>query len=178
MVAAVPEPTRGFALIPTGTRARDVPAAIEILSGGHPVPSADGFAASRRILSAARSLSEGDSLLYLVSGGTSALFEVPRAGLADADVARVYELLLGSGAPIEQMNAVRSALSEVKRGGLARAAYPARVRTLAVSDVIGDDPAVIGSGPTVNRPVDPAEAVTVLERCGLWSRVPEPMTAG
>ena len=172
MAAGVPGLGAGLVLVPPGVPLPALPSSVTVLQGGHPVPSREGLAASRRILDAVAALGRGDCLLYLVSGGTSALLEVPRPGLDDDDVIRVYRLLLGSGAPIEEVNLVRGALSKVKHGGLARAAYPAVVRTLVVSDVIGDDPAVVGSGPTVGSAATAAEAVAVLERHGLWPRVP------
>jgi glycerate-2-kinase len=129
------------------------------------------MAASRTILRAVEGLGGGDLLVYLISGGSSSLFEVPAPGLAADDLIEAYDLLLGCGAPIADVNAIRSVLSAVKAGGLARAAYPARVLTLAVSDVIGDEAAVIGSGPTVAAP--PRTSCTALAaKWGLTERLP------
>ncbi len=177
MVSALPRRAEGFAIVPGGYRGRALPQGIEVLAADHPVPSRRGFAASRRVLAAVEKLGRDDTLLYLISGGTSALFEVPAAGLDDDEVIAVYRLLLASGAPIEEINTVRASLSAVKAGGLARAAAPANSLTLAVSDVAGDDPATIGSGPTVARPCSAGEAVAVLERWGLWPECPESLCA-
>jgi glycerate 2-kinase len=175
MIRGVGEAARGFCLLPTALDAGVLPPTVEVLRGGHPVPTAAGIDASRRILDAVAALSRGQRLLYLVSGGTSALFEVPAAGIDVDALIEVYAMLLGCGAPIEEINAVRRAMSTIKGGGLARAAAPAAVLTLAVSDVGGDHPEVIGSGPTVEsstRTGTAREAVAVLRERGLWSRVP------
>lgn len=140
----------GFVLSPATLTTDPSPSSdFEYLVGGHPVPTHEGFAASRRILEAATRLDEGDCLLFLLSGGASALFEVPVDGFADDDAIAVYEALVRSGLGIEEINTVRAALSQVKAGRLAAAARPAEVVTLAISDVVGDVPAAIGSGPTV-----------------------------
>jgi len=172
MARALGKNARGFVLAPAGADVGGLPAGMEVVPGDHPVPSVRGLASSRRIMTAVARLGEHERLLYMISGGTSALFEVPCTGLVDADTIATYELLLGCGAPIEEINVVRRRLSLVKGGGLARAAYPARVLTLAVSDVDCDDQATIGSGPTVDV-CDPSDAATaVLERHGLIGSVP------
>ncbi|MGR3540886.1 MAG: glycerate kinase type-2 family protein [Hasllibacter sp.] len=122
---------------------------IEGAEGAHPVPDAAGAAATRRMLEAADGLGEGDLLLFLVSGGASALLTAPRAPLTLGDMAAVNEALLASGLAIGEMNLVRRQLDAAKGGHLAARAHPARTVTLAISDVPGDDPALIGSGPTV-----------------------------
>jgi glycerate 2-kinase len=159
---------RGLCLLP---EAADATAAAElgyeILRGGHPVPTGRGLAASRRILAQVSALGREQRLLYLVSGGTSALLEVPREGLASGALIDAYRVLLLCGAPIEELNLLRRALSAVKGGGLARAAAPAEVDTLAVSDVVGDDPLVIGSGPTVAGEVDVRELAHLVARYDL-----------
>ncbi len=172
MVRGLGRPVSGFALVAEGVAAADLPDTVEVLTGGHPLPTSQGLRASRRILDAVGRLGAGDTLLYLVSGGSSALFEVPRPGLADDELIEAYRVLLGAGAPIGEMNLVRTRLSLVKGGGLARAAYPARVVTVSVSDVIGDDPATIGSGPSV--PADPSasDAALVLDRHALADALP------
>ncbi len=131
---------------------------------------------SRRILEAAGRLGERNTLLYLVSGGTSSLLEVPAPGISEGDLIEAYGQLLLSGAPIAEINSVRRSLSAVKGGGLARAAYPARVVTLAVSDVAGDDPEVIGSGPTVSPEPGP-DPREVVDRLGLAESLPESVVA-
>ena len=128
----------------------DCPTArIRVLQSSHPVPDANSEAAARAILAAVAGLAPNDLVLVLMSGGASALLELPADGLTLDDMKAVNAALLASGAPIGAMNAVRKHLSAIKGGRLAAAAAPARVVTLAISDVPGDDPATIGSGPTV-----------------------------
>lgn len=137
-------------------------------SAAHPVPDAAGVAATQAILSAVSGLGPDDLVLALISGGASALLVAPTVPLADKQV--VNAALLASGAPIGQMNVVRKHLSRVKGGQLAAVAHPAPVLALMISDVPGDDPAMIGSGPTVSELSPPAEAAAILDR---WS-VPVP----
>jgi hydroxypyruvate reductase len=122
---------------------------IEIVEAAHPVPDAAGEAAARRMLDLVQGLSADDLVLCLMSGGASALLALPAPGLSLTDKQAVTRGLLKSGATISEMNTVRKHLSANKGGRLAAAAYPARIATFAISDVPGDDPAVIGSGPTV-----------------------------
>ncbi|HYZ61011.1 MAG TPA: glycerate kinase, partial [Acetobacteraceae bacterium] len=122
---------------------------IEVIEASHPVPDANSERGARRVLEAVQGLGPEDLVLTLMSGGASALLELPGPGLTLKDMIAVNRALLASGAPIEEMNAVRKHLSAIKGGRLAAAAAPARVVTLALSDVPGDDPAVIGSGPTI-----------------------------
>ncbi len=140
---------------------------IEIVEAAHPVPDAEGRAAARRILDLVRGCGEGDLVLCLISGGGSALLALPAEGLTLADKQAVNRALLASGATISEMNAVRKHLSAVKGGRLAAAAWPARLVTLAISDVPGDDPAVIASGPTVPDPTTFADARAVLAKYGI-----------
>jgi glycerate 2-kinase len=140
---------------------------IKVLESSHPVPDAAGEAAARRILAAVRGLGPDDLVVALISGGASALMPLPAAGLTLADKQAVNRALLASGATIAEMNCVRKHLSAIKGGRLAAAAAPARVLTLAISDVPGDDPAVIGSGPTVPDPTSFAEARAILARYGI-----------
>jgi hydroxypyruvate reductase len=139
-------------------------ARIEVVEAAHPVPDAAGEGAARRILALAAGAGEGDLVLCLISGGASALLTLPAAGLTLDDKQAVNRALLASGADITQMNAVRKHLSAVKGGRLAAAAHPAKVVSLLISDVPGDDPAVIGSGPTVPDPSTIADALAILER--------------
>lgn len=122
---------------------------IEVIEASHPVPDASSVHGARRVLESVQGLGPDDLVLVLMSGGASALLELPGPGLTLQDMIRVNRALLASGAPIEEMNAVRKHLSAIKGGRLAAAAAPARVVTLAISDVPGDDPATIGSGPTI-----------------------------
>jgi len=122
---------------------------IRVIESSHPVPDANSVLAAQAMLDAVRGLGPDDLVLALMSGGGSALAVLPAPGLSLADKQAVNAALLRSGAPISEMNAVRKHLSAFKGGRLAAAAAPARVVTLAISDVPGDDPGVIGSGPTV-----------------------------
>lgn len=137
---------------------------IEIVEAAHPVPDAAGFQATARMLDLLHGLDEGDFVLALISGGASALLVAPVEGVTLAQKQAVNAALLASGAPIDRMNAVRKHLSRVKGGQLAAAAWPARLLALLISDVPGDDPADIGSGPTVGDAATLAEARAVLER--------------
>lgn len=122
---------------------------IEVVEAAHPVPDQKGIDAANRILTMVEGLSADDLVLCLISGGGSALLSIPARGITLAEKQDINRQLLKSGAPIDAMNTVRKHLSAIKGGRLARAAYPARVVTLAISDVPGDDPAIIASGPTV-----------------------------
>jgi hydroxypyruvate reductase len=119
---------------------------LEAMEGGHPVPTAGSLAAGRRLLDVIDAAPPGQDILFLISGGASSLVEVPMAGLDEAGLARANAWLLGSGLPIDAVNRVRKALSRVKGGGLLGRLGDRAVRALAISDVPGDDPAVIGSG--------------------------------
>lgn len=137
---------------------------VEVVEAAHPVPDAAGEAATERMLSLLRTLGEGDFVLALISGGASALLVAPAPGVTLADKRALNAAMLASGAPISAMNTVRKHLSRVKGGQLAAAAHPARMLALMISDVPGDEPAVIGSGPTVGEPSTPAEALAILDR--------------
>jgi hydroxypyruvate reductase len=137
---------------------------VEVLESSHPVPDANGEIAARRILETVRGLRADDLVLALISGGASALLPLPAPGLTLADKQAMNRALLASGATISEMNTVRKHLSGIKGGRLAAAAAPARVVTLAISDVPGDDPAVIGSGPTVPDPSTFADTRAILAR--------------
>ena len=135
---------------------------IEIVEAAHPVPDPAGEAATRRMLDLLAGLGEHDFVLALISGGASALLVAPAEGVTLAEKQAVNAALLASGAPIARMNTLRKHLSRVKGGQLAAAAYPARMLALMISDVPGDDPAFIGSGPTVGDATTPADARAVL----------------
>jgi hydroxypyruvate reductase len=122
---------------------------IEIIEAAHPVPDAAGLEASRRLLEKVRGLTADDLVVALISGGGSALLPSPAPGLTLADEIAVNEALLASGAPIAAMNTIRKHVSTIKGGRLAAAAHPARVVSLVVSDIPGDNPALVASGPTV-----------------------------
>ncbi len=137
---------------------------IEVVEAGHPLPDEAGQGAAYRFLSAAAGLGPDDLLLFLLSGGASALLVEPQPGLGLADKRAINRALLAGGAPIAEINCLRKHLSAIKGGRLAAAAAPARVVTLAISDVPGDDPAVIGSGPTSGDPTSCADALAVADR--------------
>jgi len=135
---------------------------IEIVEAAHPVPDAAGAAATARMLARLKELGPDDVVLALISGGASALLVAPVEGVTLAQKQALNAALLASGAPIDRMNTVRKHLSRVKGGQLAAAAWPARMLTLMISDVPGDDPAMIGSGPTVGEASHAADALAVL----------------
>lgn len=146
---------------------------IEIVEAAHPVPDQAGVDATARMLKLLAGRTEDDFVLALISGGASALLCAPAEGVTLAEKQQVNAALLASGAPILAMNTVRKHLSRVKGGQLAAAAYPARMLTLMISDVPGDDPAFIGSGPTVGDATRPDDARAILDR---W-RIPVPDAA-
>ncbi len=137
---------------------------IRVAESGHPVPDAASLAAAEEALRLASNATADDLVLVLLSGGASANWVAPAAGLTFAEKQTLNRTLLKSGAAIGEINAVRKHLSRIKGGRLGRLAFPARVVTLAVSDVSGDDPAVIGSGPTVPDPTTLDDARAVLAR--------------
>lgn len=137
---------------------------IRIVEAAHPVPDVAGMQAAEDILAAVQNLTPDDLVLALISGGGSALLTLPAEGITLADKQAVNAALLASGAPIHAMNTVRKALSRIKGGKLAQAAAPARVVTLVISDVPGDDPAIIASGPTVPSTTTAADALQFLQQ--------------
>jgi len=154
------------------THGADLPAPppdrrIALRFASHPVPDAGGAAAAAEMLAMVRGLTPEDLVLFLVSGGGSALSTLPAPGLTLEDLMAVNQELLRSGAPIGEMNCIRKHLSAFSGGRLAAAAHPARVVTLAISDVPGDDPAVIASGPTVPDPTTFAEARALVAHYGM-----------
>ena len=140
---------------------------IEVVEAAHPVPDQAGRKAAARILETIQGLNADDLVLCLISGGGSALLALPAPGLTLEDKQGINRALLASGANIAQMNCVRKHLSAIKGGRLAAAAAPARVVTLVISDVPGDDPAIIASGPTVPDPTTLDDARAILERYGI-----------
>ncbi len=148
---------------------------IEVIEAAHPVPDANSERGARQVLAAVRGLGPDDLVVALISGGGSALMALPAEGLTLADKQAVNRALLTSGATISEMNCVRKHLSAIKGGRLAAAAAPARVVTLAISDVPGDDPEVIASGPTVPDATTFAQARGLLARHGI---VPSPAVSG
>ena len=143
-----------------GRPTQDIP----VIEAGHPLPDAAGISATKRALALADAADADDLVLVLLSGGASANWIAPAAGLALEEKQAVTRALLRSGAAIGEMNAVRKHLSRIKGGRLAARAHPAKLVTLAISDVPGDDPAVIGSGPTVPDPTTLADARAVVAK--------------
>jgi hydroxypyruvate reductase len=140
---------------------------IQVLEAAHPVPDAAGEAAAQHMIALARSAGPDDLVLFLLSGGGSALLAAPAEGLTLADKQALTKALLACGATIHEINCVRKHLSAVKGGRLAASVHPARLLTLAISDVPGDDPAVIASGPTVADPTTFADARAILDKYGV-----------
>ena len=152
------------------------PGRIEVVEAAHPVPDAAGLRAAERIVALAQGLTADDLLLCLISGGGSALLTLPAAGVSLEDKRAINKALLASGAAIDEMNCVRKHLSAVKGGRLGALAAPAPVLTLLISDVPGDDPAIVASGPTVPDPSTCADALAILRRYAI--DVPEAVRAG
>jgi hydroxypyruvate reductase len=148
-------------------RPAGLPQRIEVVEAAHPVPDAAGLQAAQRILALTQGLTADDLVLCLISGGGSALLTLPAEGLTLDDMQRINRGLLESGAHIGEMNCVRKHLSRIQGGRLAAACAPARVVTLAISDVPGDDPATIASGPTVPDATTCAQALALLRRDGI-----------
>ena len=148
---------------------------VRFAAAGHPVPDIFSLSAAREILSLLERAGKGDLVVALVSGGGSAMLSSPAAGITMEEKAETFRLLLRAGADIASFNAVRKHLSEVKGGLLARAAQPATAWALLLSDVPGDDPSVIASGPFSPDPTTYADAIGVLERYGIYYAVPSPV---
>ncbi len=160
-----PHPLEGLVVVPDGHAVACT--RITIVEAAHPVPDERGMAAARRMLELVRPLGAKDLVIALISGGGSALLTLPADGLTLADKQAVNRALLAAGATIHEINSVRKHLSAIKGGRLAAAAFPAPTLTLAISDVPGDDPAVIASGPTVADPTSCADALAVLAHYGI-----------
>jgi len=162
----------GLVVIPHGYPADGLQGTgLRVLHTGHPVPDLAGVRAAEAVASAAAGLQEPDCLLFLVSGGASALLPSPAPPLTLEDLVQTTRLLLASGASIQELNTVRKHLGRIGGGQLAQSCAGSVV-TLAISDVVGDDLSVIGSGPTVSDPSTFGQAQEILERRGLSARVP------
>ena len=149
-----------------------LPPRLRVHEAGHPIPDERGTTATDLAIAALNRLDDVIAVLALISGGGSALLEAPRPGVSLADLAQTTDLLLRAGAPIDALNAVRSPLSRVKAGGLRAAAPRNAWATLILSDVLGNDPRIIASGPTVPGGGDPRLALEVIERFGVLWQVP------
>jgi len=171
-------PLRGVVVVPPG-HAEDC-RFVDVRFAAHPVPDESCIAASEAVLKAVAGLSEQDTVICLLSGGGSSLLTLPLPGIALADKQRITQALLRSGAAIHEINCVRKQLSAIKGGKLAAACAPARVITLVISDVQGNDVAVVASGPTVANGTTVADAVSILGRYGIpvSNNIIEAMRAG
>ena len=154
-----------------------LPNRMQVVHAGHPLPDAGSLLAGQSALDLARRARAGDLVLALISGGGSAMAECLVPGLELEDVRRLTGILLHAGAPITAINLVRSELSLLKAGGLAHAAAPARLVGLLFSDVVGDDPASIASGPTVTLAPHPPAGERTLKRIGIWDLAPPTVRA-
>ncbi|HEX7519450.1 MAG TPA: glycerate kinase [Candidatus Deferrimicrobium sp.] len=160
----------GMIAVPRGAEGQSGP--VQFAAAGHPVPDIFSLTAAREILSLLESSGEGDLVVALMSGGGSAMLSAPAAGITMEEKAETFRFLLRAGADIASFNAVRKHLSDVKGGLLARIAQPATVWALLLSDVPGDDPSVIASGPFSPDPTTFSDAIGVLERYGIFYAVP------
>ena len=145
---------------------------IDVVEAGHPLPDETGLEASNRVIALVQGAQQDDLVICLISGGGSALLVSPREGISLQDKQDVTERLLKSGAPIQEVNAVRKHISRVKGGGLARSAYPATVVSLILSDVVHDPVEAIASGPTAPDSTTYADCIRILQRYELWRAIP------
>ena len=152
----------GLVICPYGSKLRTQH--IEVVEAGHPVPNQNGIDATRRIVELAQAAGAQDLVLALISGGGSALLTLPRDGITWREYRKITTALLKSGANIEDINTVRKHLSAVKGGRLGQIAEPAKLVTLAISDVVGDAPEIIASGPTVPDRTSASDALKILKR--------------
>ena len=136
---------------------------VEVNEAAHPEPDANGLLASKRIFNVATNSSEKDHVVFLISGGASSLLTLPLSGISFEEKQRINKELLISGAPIDEMNIVRRSLSQLKGGRLAKAIFPAQLTTYMISDIPGDDPAYIGSGPTIQANGSNQDSIAILE---------------
>ena len=148
---------------------------VEVVEASHPIPDVRGCAAAERIVALVEDANEEDLVIVLISGGGSALLPLPAPGITLSDLAATNELLLLSGAKIQEINTVRKHLSQVKGGQLARHAFPAQVLALVLSDVPGDPLHAIASGPTVGDPTTFHQAEQILRQYHVWSDLPNPV---
>jgi hydroxypyruvate reductase len=149
-----------------------LPAGFEILQGSHPLPGQASLDAGKKLVEYCKNCQEGELVLGVISGGASALIELPAEGLNLQDLQKTTELLMASGATIHEMNSIRKHLSKIKGGRLAREIFPAASVNFILSDVVGDDLTVIGSGPTVADNTTFSDAWRVVEKYSLASKLP------
>lgn len=155
----------GMVIVPYGHTADC--RSIQVIEAGHPVPDSAGKAASEQMMQSVAGLTASDSIICLLSGGGSALLSLPAPGISFEEKQSINRALLRSGAAIHEINAVRKKLSAVKGGQLAAAADPARILTLVISDVPGNDPSLVASGPTIPDNGSPSDALHLLDRYGI-----------
>ena len=151
----------------------DIDSRLHFLRASHPIPDMRSLAAGEKILELLAKTTADDLVLFLISGGGSALMTVPEKGISLADMEQLTSLLLGCGARIDEINTLRRALDRVKGGGLARAAYPAQTISLILSDVVNSPLEAIASGPTVPNPTTRRDALAILEKYDLISKTPQ-----
>lgn len=171
-VAALGDRLAGGIVIAPADHGVELPSTLSTYGGGHPVPNAQGVEGARALRALAEGLGADEVLLCLISGGGSALMTLPPDGVSLAEVQATTRALLHAGATIGELNGVRKHLDQLKGGRLARAAIPARVVALVLSDVVGDRLDVIASGPVTPDPTTFADALEVLERRGVWPQLP------
>lgn len=153
-----------------------LPTHVEIVESGHPIPSEEGAGTGARMLDLLRGYGSDDLVVVLISGGASALLPTPVPGITIEDVSRTTDTLLRSGASIQEINTIRKHLTAIGGGRLAQAAYPATVINYIISDVIGNNPSFIGSGPCAPDDTTLRDARNVIDLYGLWDKLPEPVT--
>jgi hydroxypyruvate reductase len=164
--------TAGLVIVKEGHAGGSLPPVVAVLEAGHPVPDGRGVAGANRLIELLAQTTADDLVICLISGGGSALLHLPAPGLSLEDLQSFTQVLLASGASINELNTLRKHLEQLKGGALARLAAPAQVVTLILSDVVGNPLDIIASGPTVPDPGTFAEAYNVLERYGIQGRVP------
>lgn len=164
--------TGGTVNILKGTMPRTPPQKVKLVEASHPIPDEPGMEGSRRMLDLVSGLGQQTLVICVISGGGSALMPLPAEGVTLGELQEITQLLLKSGATIQELNAVRKHLSAIKGGQLARAAYPARVISLIISDVVGDRLDTIASGPTYPDATTYSEVLSVLKKYGLEEKAP------
>lgn len=163
--------TKGLVVVPYGGT-YSLPKNVEVVFAGHPHPDKNSIYAAQKIFDLLEGVTEDDLVIFFISGGGSALVEMPIPPITLEDLVTLTEMLLKSGADIHEINTIRKHISMVKGGWLAKKAYPATVVALIISDVVGDDLSVIASGPTVPDPTTFSDAEAILKKYNLWEQVP------
>ncbi|MEM5872050.1 MAG: glycerate kinase [Candidatus Aenigmatarchaeota archaeon] len=164
--------TKGLIVVPKGTSKRHKTKKIKILEASHPVPDKNSIKGAKRILNLVKKVKEDDLVICLFSGGGSSLIALPKEGISLRDKKKVTNMLLKCGATINEINTIRKHLSSFKGGQLAKAAYPATILSLLLSDVLGDPTDVIASGPTVPDSTTFSDAIYILKKYEIWEKIP------